>query len=65
MTTQERKEYMKKYREEHKDQIRASTERRNCRIALGNLDRIEVLENTTRFYTKDGRLFEFVRPFDS
>lgn len=63
MTTDERKEYMRKYRAEHKEQIKASVERRAVEKFKRELDHIEHIGNLERVCMKDGTTFDFVRPF--
>lgn len=63
MTKEERKAYMKKYRAEHKEQIKAAREKRNMRIFNDNLDHLEEIGNKTVAHMKDGSTFEFIRPF--
>ena len=63
MTKEERKEYMRKYREEHKGQIKASREKWEAKRALAELDHIETEGRITRAFTKSGMVFDFIRPF--
>lgn len=63
MTQEERKAYMKKYRAEHKEHIKAARERRNMRLFNDALDHFEKVGNKTIAIMKDGRSFEFIRPY--
>lgn len=63
MTSEERKEYMREYRKQHKDQIRRTAQKRNEKIALLALDHIERDGNVVKYYTKSGTVFTFLRPF--
>jgi hypothetical protein len=63
MTKEERKEYMRKYRAEHKEQIKTSAERRNIAKFKRELDHTEVIGNGLRAYMKDGTTFDFIQPF--
>lgn len=63
MTKEERAEYMKNYREAHKEQIKASVSKRQKKKFLQDLDHIEQRGNVSRAIMKDGRTFDFVRPF--
>lgn len=63
MTKEERKEYMSAYRKANREQIKATTLKRNTKLAKDNIDHIETVGNLTRICTKDGRIFDFIRPF--
>jgi len=63
LTSKERKEYMRQYRKEHREQIKATAANRNIRKAKENIDRIERSGNAVRIITRDGRKFDFIRPF--
>ena len=63
MTKQERSDYMRKYRAEHKEQIKSSVSKRQEKKFLQDLDHIEQHGNVSRAIMKDGRTFDFVRPF--
>lgn len=54
MTKKERREYQRKYRAEHKDQIKQSVERRKIEKFLEELDHFE----GRRAYMKDGSIIE-------
>lgn len=57
MTKEERREYQRKYRAEHKDQIKQSIERRKIEKFLEELDHFE----GRRAYMKDGSIIELRR----
>ena len=63
MTSEERKEYMREYRKQHKDQIKRTAQKRNEKIALLALDHAEMDGNVVKCYMKSGTVFTFLRPF--